>query len=74
VYIRPYIGGGLNISRVSVREINLSETKVGGQGFAGAEFTVKDFPKLSFGGDLGVHNFGYGSGFMLGVNILYYFK
>ena len=69
MYIRPYVGGGINMNFFEG-----TDNKIGGQGFGGAEFTVKSFPKLSFGGDLGVHSFGHGSGFMVGINVLYYLK
>ena len=87
VYIHPYVGGGLNITHYSsnngIRHADFfsddyyapeSQTKVGGQGFVGAEFTFKKFPKLSFGGDLGIHrNFG-DTGFRAGVQVHYYLK
>jgi hypothetical protein len=61
LYIRPYIGGGLNIvryssgydSRWNIAGEHASATRIGGQGFAGAEFTFKAIPKLGIGGDLG---------------------
>ena len=70
MYIRPYVGGGININRISVSgsvkyqeqsfSNTFSATKVGGQGFGGAEFTFKSLPQLSFGGDIGFHRIGIG--------------
>jgi len=64
LYIRPYIGGGINIAhrRITtsgtpdVPNALFSETEIGGQGFGGAEFGFRAVPRLSFGGDVG----GYG--------------
>ena len=61
VYIRPYVGGGFNISRISASAEYAgssgsgSDTKIGGQGFGGVEFTFKAVPRLSFGGDVGYY-------------------
>ena len=84
VYIRPYVGGGINIARLSASasasgygesaSASASTTKVGGQGFAGAEFTFKQVPKLSFGGDIGIHRFAGDSGFAVGFQVHYYLK
>jgi len=84
VYIRPYVGGGINIARGSFSagasgyggssSVSVSATKVGAQGFAGAEFTFKQIPKLSFGGDLGILRFGGNSGFAAGLQVHYYLK
>jgi len=77
MYIRPYVGGGISMNRFSI--FDHSETKIGGQGFGGVELTAKSMPQLSFGGNLGVHNFGkfFGIGntdFKLGLHAHYYFK
>jgi len=37
-----------------------SSTKIGGQGFGGAEFTFKSFPRLSLGAEIGHWRVGYG--------------
>jgi len=83
MYIRPYIGGGININRFSFRGRGYSESKIGGQGVGGVEFTPKNSPRFSFGGNLGIHNFGsYGYGpyrvssthFMLGLHAHYYIR
>jgi hypothetical protein len=85
MYIRPYLGGGINITRFTTNiddylsdflgeDISLSETKVGGQGFFGAEFTFKSVPRLSFGGDVGLHRIFNDNGFRAGVQVHYYLK
>ena len=84
VYIRPYVGAGFNIARLSASvsvsgygesaSASDSATKVGGQGFAGAEFTFKQVPKLSFGGDIGIHRFAGDSGFAVEFQVHYYLK
>ena len=81
LYIRPYVGGGLNLNRWSSARWysywgtrSYSESSIGGQGFVGVEFTARAFPRLSFGSDLGIHSFGYGNSFALGINVLYYVK
>ena len=84
VYIRPYAGGGPNII---YRKSNIDErltdygkeffsigTKVGGQGFGGAEVTFKAVPQLSVGGDLGVYRFQNQTGRGLRFLVHYYLK
>ena len=68
VYIRPYVGGGINIARLSSKVTvsyqgesiseSASDSGFGGQGFVGAEVTFKAVPRLSFGGDIGYYRFG----------------
>jgi hypothetical protein len=77
MYIRPYIGGGISIDRVSFP--GYSDSTVGGQGFGGVEFTPRNSPKFSFGGNLGVYNIGSWGGFrhtdfMLGLHAHYYIR
>ena len=84
VYIRPYAGGGPNIIyRKSNRDDDLTDygkelfvigTKVGGQGFGGAEVTFKAVPQLSIGGDLGVYRFQNQTGRGLRFLVHYYLK
>ena len=86
LYLRPYAGGGLNITRYTTNltgyyttimtgyeDSRGSETKVGGQGFGGAEVTFKAVPKLGVGVDLGVHRIGWGTGFGSSFKAHYYF-
>jgi hypothetical protein len=62
--LRPYIGGGINVSRFSSSAeatgygINIKEssTNTGGQGFAGLELTFKKVPRLTFGGEAGYYS------------------
>ena len=84
VYIRPYAGGGPNIIyRKSDRDDDLTDygkevfvigTKVGGQGFGGAEVTFKAVPQLSVGGDLGVYRYQNQTGRGLRFLVHYYLK
>jgi len=84
VYIRPYVGGGAVISRISTdvedrlydsdKEKMRLGTKAGGQGFAGAEISFKAFPQLSIGGDAG-YMYAHGEGESTGrFMIHFYFK
>lgn len=59
MYIRPYVGVGILHERWSdsgdlggYGNYNVKYTATGLNIFPGAEFTVKSYPKLSFGGDL----------------------
>ena len=86
VYIRPYVGGGINFGTFPTWECSVNNnytsygcerknaTKIGGQGFGGAEFTFKGFPKLGLSADLGFSGIGGGNNFGFNFKAHYYLK
>lgn len=59
VWMRPYVGGGANFHRQTLTVgapdagASVSETKLGYQGFGGAELTFASMPRFALSGDLG---------------------
>jgi hypothetical protein len=51
VWLRPYVGGGVNLNRASQTGYG-SSNKVGFQAFGGSEFTFASFPRVSLSADL----------------------
>jgi len=76
MYIRPYIGGGINFTSVSASAYGYSDSKskIGGQGFGGAEFTFNSLPRLSFGGDIGFYRLYQSNKARVGFQVHYYLK
>jgi len=80
VYIRPYVGGGINIGRISAsasgygESYSDSETKIGGQGFGGVEFTFTSAPRLSIGFDAGYYKVNESKGGLGRLMVNYYLK
>ena len=83
--VRPYAGGGLNITHFGGNTLGLiqnSGTSVGFQVFIGAELVTKSLPKFGFGGDIGYYQVstptGLGSitfgGFAIAFTAHYYVK
>jgi hypothetical protein len=59
-WLRPYVGTGINFSHQTWNPApgaatSLSDNKVGGQIFGGAEVTFPSLPKLAVSADLGYH-------------------
>ena len=81
LYIRPYVGGGVNIAFASARAYDgwgnygsASDNKFGGQVIFGAEFTFKAVRQLSFGPEFGYYRIFEGQGMLAGVSINFNIK
>jgi hypothetical protein len=80
--VRPYVGGGVSIFRVTDDDIfsdGASDTGLGGQGFAGVEVVFAAMPNFGVSGDIGYYSTGtfFGvsvGGIAISVAGHYYFK
>lgn len=90
VWLRPYVGGGLNMFRASsnltvrvgssTERESESDTSLGAQVFGGTEIVFRDLPRLVVSVDLGYHTTGKlfnafsVGGFAYGIGAHWYFK